>query len=485
MEALKKALAVFAAGVLVAACAGLQPPLPANGVNGANGGPGSCAGLDASQCGRAQALVKAASAFGNVRHEYLLDAASSMAPGRGVQRANEGAYSILPTRCAQERTAPANEDGKGLNLGHVDPSTIDFTYVGVAVDQHLVSADADLTPWLSAGAEGSEKKISLVAIAFVRDLDPQFFGASDDVAFSGEGCTCGRATHFVGAVKMGGVLSYEMTVRAGEVHGRALEFFKARLAASDGRITQTVAGGLEVEGLEAAIPTMKPLTFRVKNPVPVAYALYPLSDVCKFSFPAPEVVPEIVDFGDVPYGKEETRLLHVVNRASIDLRATLGERTFAVPALGSADVPMTWKPEGETLGCENLTREETLQFSPRDSEVPVTPRTQSVRVTARVRTGKATFRRQEHIDTGIHRKPDYAATTRTWECQPGYALASCRTEKAQCGDGRCASDGYAVNAEPAGNGCRFQCTGPEGLLPGISSMFCRFDAVMDCRLRCP
>lgn len=482
---------VIGASALVASCAALHPPLGPNGPGSGGGGSGAngagaCAGLDAAQCGRAQGLVRAASGFGNVRHEYLLDAASSLVPGRGIERAGEGAYSVLPTRCAQERGGPAAHDGTFPS--RVDPSTIDFTYVGLAVDQHLVAADAELAPWLSAGAAGEEKKISLVAIAFVRDLDPQFFGASEDVAFSGEGCTCGRATHFIGAVKMGGVLSYEMTVRSGEVHGKALEFFKARLAASDARITQTVAGGLEVEGLDAvtsgAAASSKPLAFRVNNPVPVAYALYPLSDVCKFSFPAPEVAPEAVDFGDVPSGKEETRILHVVNRAAIDLRATLGDRTFAVPALGSADVPFTWKPERDTLGCEVLTREETVQFSPRDADVPVTPRTHSVKVTARVRTGKAVFRRHEHIDTGVHRKPDYAATKRDWECQPGYAVAACRTEAAQCGDGRCATDGYAVNAEPTPNGCRFGCTGPEGYLPGISSMFCRFDAVMECRLRC-
>ena len=44
--------------------------------------------------------------------------------------------------------------------------------------------------------------MSLVAVAFVRDLDPQFFGASEEVAFGGEACTCGRATHFVGSVKI-------------------------------------------------------------------------------------------------------------------------------------------------------------------------------------------------------------------------------------------------------------------------------------------
>jgi hypothetical protein len=483
-------IATAAMGVLVSACPGRLPIEP----HGSPGGAGSCAGLEPSECGRAQGLLRAASGFGNVRHEYLLDAASAIVPGRGVQHSAEGSYSILPTRCAHERAQAA---AASPAPAHVDASTVDFTYVGIAVDEHLVSADADLLPWVSAGAEGSEKKLSLVALAFVRDLDPQFFAASDDVSFSGDACTCGRATHFVGSVKMGGVLAYEMRVRAGEVRGRALDFFKARLAAGDARITQTVVGGLEVDGLDAAIgagpasprassalSTPKPLTFRVKNPVPVAYALYPLSDVCKFAFPTPEVSPEVVEFGDVPYGREETRLLHVVNRAAIDLRATLGERTFAVPALGSADLPLAWAPSGQALGCETQTREEILQFVPTNGEVPVTPKTQSVRVSAHVRTGKGTFRRHEHIDTGVHRKPDYAATKREWTCPPDYVVAACRTENAQCGDGKCATDGYAVNAEPAEGGCRFACTGPDGLLPGISSMYCRFDAVMECRLRC-
>lgn len=469
-------LAAFVLGLVACPHPPLDPTL----------GNGSCAGLERADCGRARGLLAAASGFGNVKHEYLLDPSSSIAPGRGVQHDAEGTYAILPTKCAQERThATPATDAK------VDRSTVDFTYVGVAVDQHLVSADADLGLWLSAGGEGSEKKISLVALAFVRDLDPQFFAASEDVAFAGDACTCGRATHFVGSVKLGGVISYEMRVRAGEVHGHAIELFKARLAAGDTRITQTVVGGLEVEGLEAAMTASpkeagapKPLVFRVKNPVPVAYALYPIADVCRFAFPLPEVSPEIVELGDVPYGREETRLLHVVNRAAIDLRATLGDRTFAVPALGSADVPFAWAPNGQALGCETQTKEEILQFTPRDPDVPVTPKTQSVRVTARVRTGKATFKRSEHIDTGVHRKPEYAGTKREWTCPPDYALAGCRTEAAQCGDGRCTTDGYAVNAEPIENGCRFGCTGPEGLLPGISSMFCRFDAVMECRLRC-
>lgn len=454
---------------------------------GAQAGGAACAGLETSECGRAKGLLSAASAFGNVRHEYLLDPTSAMVPGRGVQRAEGGSYTVLPTRCASERgTAATREPAR------VDPSTIDFSYIGVAIDQALVAADADLAPWLSAGGEASERKVSLVAVAFVRDLDPQFFTASDDVAFGGDACTCGRATHFVGAVKMGGLISYEMRVRASELHGRALDFVRARVAAGDTRISQTVVGGLEVDGLEhapgaALAPnngTTVPLTFRVKTPVPIAYALYPLADVCKFAFPAPEVSPDTLDFGEVPFDREETRLVHVVNRASIDLRATLGERTFAVPALGSIDVPLMWRPSGQTAGCQSQTREDTLLFYPRDESAPVTPKMQSVRVVSHVRTGKASWSRHEHIDSGSGRKPDYASTRREWTCPTDYVVASCRTDKPQCGDGKCTSDGYAVNAEPGPNGCHFGCKGPEGLLPAISSNYCRFDALMECRLRC-
>lgn len=460
--------------LLAVALAGCPPRKPVDVTPASSS---SCGGLSNRECGRAQGLLAAATGFGNVRHEYLLDAASSLAPGRGVEKTASGAYAILPTKCAEQK-----ESG-----GNVDASTVDFTYVGVALDRRLISADTDLVPFVSAGAAAEEHVVSLVAIAFVRDLDPQFFAASTDVQFGGSACRCGRATHFVGAVKTGGLLSYEMRIRSAELHGRALEFVQARLATSDVTVTQTQAGGLQVDGLDAAMrgdASAKPLSFRVKTPVPIAYAIYPLGDVCKFAFPAPEVSPPLVEFGDVPYGREEKRLLHVVNRASIDLRASLGDRTFAVPALGTADVQISWTPEGQTLGCETQTREETLQFYPRDGEAPVIPQTQSVKVTARVRTGKPSFRRHEHIDTGVHRAPDYASTARDFTCPSDYALTSCRTEKAMCGDGACQTDGYAVNAENTENGCRFSCRGPNGLLPGISANYCRFDAVMECRLRC-
>ncbi|MBX3234138.1 MAG: hypothetical protein KIT84_06235 [Labilithrix sp.] len=417
-----------------------------------------------------------------MRHEYLLDPASAMVPGRGVQKSEGGSFTVLPTRCAAERGS--REEAK------VDASTIDFSYIGVAIDHALVSADADVAPWLNAGAEAAEHKVSLVAVAFVRELDPQFFGASEEVSFGGEACACGRATHFVGAVKMGGLISYEMTVKSAEVRGRALDFVKAKIAAGDARITQTVVGGLEVEGLDSVATNAsgdvktKPLGFKVRTPVPIAYAVYPLADVCKFAFPAPEVSPETLDFGEVPYDREETRLLHVVNRASIDLRATVGERTFAVSALGSVDVPLAWRPTGATVGCEQQTREDTVQFYPRDENVPVTPKVQSTRIVSKVRTGKGTWSRHEHVDSGTGRKPDYASTKREWSCPPDYVVSSCATRSTQCGDGKCTTDGYAVNAEPGANGCRFSCKGPESLIPGLSSNFCRFDAVMECRLRC-
>lgn len=479
-----RAIPLGAAIVALSACP-KPPDLARTGPN-AKDGQANCAGLEGSECSRAKGFIEAAGAFGNVHHEYLLDPASAMAPGRGVQRAAGGSFTVLPTRCASERAS-----NTGSASARVDASTIDFSYIGVAIDQALVGADADLTPWLSVGGEASERKLSIVAVAFVRDLDPQFFSASEDVAFGGDACSCGRATHFIGAVKMGGLISYEMRVRAGELHGHALDFVRARVAAGDARITQTVVGGLEIDGIDAASNPQsgqgasRPLTFRVKTPVPIAYALYPLGDVCKFAFPAPEISPESLDFGVVAADRDETRLVHVVNRASIDLRATLGERTFAVPALGSVDVPLTWRPSAQTTGCQAATREDTIQFHPRDESAPVTPKMHSARIVSRVRTGKGSIQRHEHVDSGSGRKPDYASTRREWSCPPDYVVASCRTERPECGDGKCTTDGYVVNAGPAPNGCGFGCRGPESLLPSFSSSnFCRFDALMECRLRC-
>jgi hypothetical protein len=437
----------------------------------------SCGALGAVECTRARGLIAAAGTFSDVKHDYILDPTASFSPGRGIERTASGLWSAVPSACAQaDAAAPAAK---------VDAQTIDFGFVGVAVDTTLVSADADLTPFLGAGGEASTHKIRLVAIAFARDLDPQFFDASPNVTYGAEGCACGRATHFIGAVKVGGMLSFETEVRAGEVHARAIDFVRARLADSHASVTETRVGGLEVEGLEAALAggVSRPLTFKVASPVPLAYAVYPIADVCRFALPAPDVSPTPMDFGDAAYGKESTRLLHVVNRASIDLHAVLGARTFAVPARGSLDVPLTWAPEGDAPGCEAQTREETVLFVPQDPAAPVTPKQQTARVVEQVRTGRPAVARTEHIDTGESRRPTYAATSRDWTCPPDFTVSACRVEQPQCADTTrtCTSDGYGVVAAQVGNGCHFACSGPNAIL---SAQFCRFDATMECRLRC-
>jgi hypothetical protein len=224
----------------------------------------------------------------------------------------------------------------------------------------------------------------------------------------------------------------------------------------------------------------------VTNPVPVAYAVYPIADVCKFAFPEPEVGPVPVDFGEVPYGKEGSRLVHVVNRAPFDLTGTVGRRTFDVPARGTVDVPVGWVPNGNAPGCEVLSRDESIRFTPQSPAVPAVPRDHSVRLPEVVRTGLGTALRAEHVDTGDPRRsPDYAATQRDWTCPPDHVVASCTTQSARCGSEKspdCTGDGYAITAETKGNGCHFGCAGPTSMLLG--SNFCRFDAVMQCRLAC-
>jgi hypothetical protein len=442
----------------------------------------ACGGLESTACGRARGLVAAATAYGDVKHELILDPSSSFAPGRGLER-TASAWSATTTACAQPRTRAASSDAK------IDATTIDFGYVGVAVDSVLVGADADLTPWLGVGGTASQHRLRIVAIAFVRDLDPQFFEATPDVTYGDAGCACGRATHFVGAVKTGGMLAYEMDVRAGEAHGRALDVLRARVAASDARITETRVGGLEVEGLEAALrgdpgAPRRALSFKVTTPVPVAYAVYPVADVCKLAFPEPEVTPAPVDFGDITYGTEGSRLLHIVNRAPFDLFAHYREKIIDVPAYATLDVEARWAPQGEAAGCESQSREESIVFTPRDTRAPITPQQRSVRVVERVRTGRASLAQRVHVDTGESRAPDYTKTNRDLACPADYVVAACRTENAQCGDGSaCAQKGYALAATMSGNGCHFACTGPSALLP-FTSNYCRFDAVAECRLRC-
>lgn len=460
--------------VSIFACGpGVKSPVDATSKEG-------CGNLGNEACGRAKGLLAAANAFSNVEHSYLLDATSSFAPGRGLSHGDSGTWTALPTACAK---APPDQ-------AKVDAATVDFGFVGVSIDSVLLSADADVSPMFSAGASAGQHTVRLVALAFVRDLDPQFFDATDEISYSGDACACRSATHFVGAVKLGGMLAYETTIREGEVHAKALEFVKAKLSAKGAAITETRVGGLEVEGLDSIFSdkvqdaASHPLTFKVKNPVPLAYSVYPISDVCKFAFPEPEVTPMPVDFGEVGYGKEATKLVHVVNRASFPITASLGKRTVDIGAHESVDVPVSWIPNGEASGCDPQTREEDLVFVPKDPSTPAVPKKQSVRLVERVLTGRTSQVRAEPIDTGSGRSPDYAATERDWQCPADYTIATCRSQAEKCGDAAkpCGTQGYVVSAETKDNGCHFGCKGPTSLLVGSNS--CKFDAVMECKLKC-
>ena len=238
--------------LLCAACGSPAVPVAPHGTASS-----ACGGLDGEACGREKGLLAEATTFSNVKTELILDPTSSFAHGRGLVRSDDGAWSAIPTQCAKPTSTTASQ---------VDASTVDFGYVGIAVGSTLLGADVDVAPYFSAGGEGGIHKVKLVAVAYVRDLDPQFFEATPDVTYGDAGCACGRATHFVGAVKMGGMLSYEVTVREGEIHGKALDFFKAHFAAKDATITETRVGGLEVEGLDAQLGGVregaaKPLVF--------------------------------------------------------------------------------------------------------------------------------------------------------------------------------------------------------------------------------
>jgi hypothetical protein len=121
---------------------------------------------------------------------------------------------------------------------------------------------------------------------------------------------------------------------------------------------------------------------------------------------------------------------------------------------------------------------------PKASGAPVVPRQHSVRLPESLRTGKGTIVQADHVDTGEKRRPEYATTQRDWTCPADRIVAGCRTQGAQCGDKNhdCTSDGYTLTAETRGNGCHFGCNGPNSIL--TASNFCRFDAVMECRLAC-
>mgnify|MGYP000851211201 CR=1 FL=1 len=80
----------------------------------------------------------------------------------------------------------------------------------------------------------------------------------------------------------------------------------------------------------------------------------------------------------------------------------------------------------------------------------------------------------------------------TWEKEQfeiPHELEDCHTTiesilVEKCGEAGkpCGTQGYVVSAETKENGCHFGCKGPTSLLMGSNA--CKFDAVMECKLKC-
>lgn len=475
-----------------------------------------------SGCSQAGALLAAARAFSDVRHDYLLDTSSAMVPGRGLSRSAAGAFSPVGLACARPKAEPAAPAVAGAPAATAAPAAqtvaaitaapaataapgapapapgeraIDFRYVGIAVDSVLVGADVDLPAYFSAGGTLDRRRLRLVAMALVADEDPQFFEPTESVVpAAGGGCACGRATHFIGAVKRGAMVAYETDVTAGEAHGTALGLFKARIEAGDRRVTMTSVGELAIEGVEGAPvagakgggQAFGALRMEVKKAVPLAYAIYPVADVCRFSLAEPEIAPLPVDLGVVPYGAAGTAQALITNRAQVDVRVTHGECTVEVPAHGSAELTFSWTPEGATAGCERQTRRDTFVVQPKDASAPVVPRERAVVVPLQVTTGMPTFSKHEPIATETGRSPDYARASADWTCPAGYVVEQCEPQLASClsSTGSCNAEGYRLTAEATadGRGCAFRCTGPSSSLWGDHG--CSYTAAMVCRLGC-
>jgi hypothetical protein len=476
------------------------PGLPQKGAPAAKKG-APVAGCRTATCTGVEALVAAVSAYGNVRHDFLLDTASALAPGRGLERGADGTYVPVPTACARPRpqqappkAVPSGESGAPAVTGAGPPrgeAAIDFRYVGVAVDSVLVGGDVDLAGYFAAGGSVEKRRVRLLAMALVADDDPQFFEASEAVTPApgpGGACSCGRATHFVGAAKRGAMVSYEMDVTSIEGHGSALGLFQARLAKGDESVAMTTIGELSIAGLDPGSPGKTASTamrFEVKKAVPFAYAVYPVADVCRFSFPEPELAPLPLDLGVLPYGMSLTRPLHIQNRAAFDVLVTHGGRELNVPAFGSAELPMIWTPEGSAIGCERQRKEETLAVRPRDAKTPATPRERTVAVPLTVVTGMPSFSKHEPVSTGHARAPDYDKASVDWTCPAGYVVEGCETQLARClsPSGSCMSHGYRLTAEEVdGRGCRFRCSGPKSTIWGDNG--CDYTAAMTCALSC-
>ena len=424
--------------------------------------PPPCATLDAAQCARARALALAASTYADEAHDYVL-AQEGIASGAALARTNEG-WRALPSACARAKPrAPA-----------LDVDVIDYAFVGVVVDGSLVSADADVAPFLaSAPPDGHEA--SLVAMALVHDRAPPELDRGPALVEAPSGaCTCEGATHVAGAPRYGALVAYSFRAERpggwlsrGDVHVRAIDLVVAALGDPHRSVRESRIGGLAIDGLDRTLAggAKGPLAFRVTDPQRIAYVAAPLAELC--DFPAPEVSPSPLDFGVAPYGTAVERTVHVVNHAPTALRALLGASTFVLPARGTLDLPLRWTPQGDAPGCETQTRDEAIPFLR-----PNGTTARAARVLETVRTGRATVSRTEHVEPSPP-KLDLDSAARDWSCPHDFVRTDCHAES---------TGTYAVVAEPRGDdSCHFACRGPSA--PGRHPL-CRYDATLDCALHC-
>ncbi len=423
----------------------------------------ACASLDARACGVARGLLAASREYADAPHAFLL-ASRATRPGVGVARTSRGDRFV-------DRACARVDEGASRAA-----AAIDYAFVGMAIDATLVSADADVAPLLS---DGGEHDVRLVAIALVRETAPlAAIHAGPGLDATSIACACGDATHVVGEARWGALVSYDARAPRVSRATRAVDLVRRVLVDPELRVRETRVGVLEVPRDDAFAPYLagratRPLPFRVKQAEPVAYALRSLDEACPNAFPAPEVAPSPIDFGAVAYGVAATREVRVTSRAPFDVDAVVGARTVRVPARGAVDLPLTWAPDGDAWSCETQTRDEAIRFVPSDPSLHVVPAEQTARVLETIRTGRASVARAEPVvpDPGA---PHDAPTRADWQCPPDFAVAACRVERAACAGRPCVE----VTSRPEQDGCRFVCRGERGAA-------CRFDAAMECRLRCP
>jgi hypothetical protein len=279
------------------------------------------------------------------------------------------------------------------------------------------------------------------------------------------------------------MVAYDVDARVLDDRVPLATAFRAALLDARASVRETRIGDLALDGLGRG----HSITFAIRAlaPSPIAHDAIPVADLCASALATPTVVPAPVDFGETPYGHTSRRVARISNDGDVPMRALRGTETIAIPARSAVDVSLEWKPEGDALGCETQTRDETLVFL-RDVPDGISPspvHEQSAVIHERVRTGRETITDTDRIDTAGRHEPDFEkATSHDVACPPDFVVTSCKADKRVCSDVAhdCSGDGYAAVASIKGNGCHFACKGPAA----DPRATCRFDAVTECRLAC-